>query len=63
MTMTTFLKDHQIINPCPQKSFSLQKKNQASVMPVLPSQAGIMPENEKNLLITGFLVKVCFIQN
>jgi len=32
-------------------------------MPVLPIYAGIMPVTEKNLLITGFLVKFCFIQN
>jgi len=33
------------------------------VMPVLPSLAGIMPLTEKNLLVTNFLVKFCFIQN
>jgi len=32
-------------------------------MPVLPSHAGIMPVTEKNLIITDFLVRFCFIQN
>jgi len=32
-------------------------------MPILPSHIGIMPVTEKTLIITGFLVKFCFIQN
>jgi len=45
-TKTTFYKDHQIINPRPQKNVPLQKKIRP-VMPVLPSHAGIMPVTEK----------------
>jgi len=32
------------------------------VMPILPSHAEIMPVAKKNLIITGVLVKFCFIQ-
>jgi len=57
-----FFKNHQIINPRPQKKRFLTQKIRP-VLPVLSSHAGIMPVTEKSLLITCFAVKFCFIQN
>jgi len=58
---TDLFKDHHILNQ-DLKNVSLQKKIRP-VKPVLPIYADIMPVTEKNLLITGFLFKFCFIQN
>jgi len=50
------------LRPCQDlKKRFLTEKNRP-IMSTLPSHAGIMPVTEKNLIITGFLVKICFIQ-
>jgi len=61
MTKPLFLKTIKLLTQILKKHFFTEKIR--SVMPVLPSRAGIMPVTEKDLLITGFLVKFCFIQN
>jgi len=45
------------------KKCSLNRKKTRLVIPVLTSHARIMPvtEKKKKMLITGFLVKFCFI--
>jgi len=58
---TAFLKTIKLLTQHLKKR-SLTEKIRP-VMSVLPSHVGIMPVTEKKLLITGFLVTFCFIQN
>jgi len=50
-TKTAFLKTIEILTQ------DLKKRS------LLPSHTGIIPVTEKNLLITGFLAKFCFIKH
>jgi len=64
-TKTALYKDRQItsIKSRPQKIVPLQKKIKP-VMPVLScSHVGYAGNRKKYLIIIGFLVKFCFIQN
>jgi len=56
-----FFKTIKLLTHDVKKRFLTEKIR--PVIPVLLSRAGIMPVAEINLLITGFLVKFCFIQN
>jgi len=58
-----FFKDHQIINPRPQK-MSHYGKNQASYAGFSQSFRNYAGNRKKTCMLTiGFLVKFCFIQN
>jgi len=57
--MTAFFNDYQIINQ-DLKKHSLSEKNQASYAGFVQS-CRYYAVTEKNLLITGFLGKFCFI--
>jgi len=56
-----FLKTIKLLTQDLKKRF-LRKKIRP-VTPVLPIHADIMPVTEKKLLITGFLVTLCFIKH